>query len=311
MLRGGCLPGKNKHTYQIQFIVTMETPRRIAISGASGFIGSHLSRFLTEKGYEVVPLSRQHFQPAAFRQLTEIVAGCEGVINLAGAPIIKRWSKSYKKELISSRVQPTRALTEAISQVAEKPSVFVSASAVGYYPARGCFDEHNSRKGDSFLSEVCEQWEKEALRASGVVRTVITRFGIVLATDGGAFGKLALPARIGVSAWFSPGDQYLCWIALTDLMRAMEFVTDTADIEGVVNFVAPQLLTNKQFCQFVGAHYRARVPFKIPGSLLKLAMGEAAVSLMEGQCVRPARLTEQGFSFGIPDLQHFLCTLGT
>lgn len=280
------------------------------MSGASGFIGSHLSRFLTEKGYQVIPLSRQHFHPSASRQLAELVAGCDVVINLAGAPIIKRWSKSYKKELISSRVQPTRALVDAILQATEKPALFVSASAVGYYPDKGCFDEHNSRKGDSFLSDVCEQWEKEAWRASGAVRTVITRFGIVLAKDGGAFGKLALPARLGVSAWFAPGDQYLCWIALTDLMRAIAFVIGTADVEGVVNLVAPQLLTNKQFCQLVGEHYRAHIPFKIPGSLLKLAMGEVAVSLMEGQCVRPARLVENGFSFGMPDLQHFLLTLG-
>ncbi|MCD8031928.1 MAG: TIGR01777 family oxidoreductase [Bacteroides sp.] len=279
------------------------------MSGASGFIGSHLSRFLTEKGYEVVPLSRQHFQPSASRQLADIVAGCDVVINLAGAPIIKRWSQSYKKELIHSRVQPTRALADAILHAGEKPALFISASAVGYYPAEGCFDEYNSRPGDSFLSEVCEQWEKEALRASGTVRTVITRFGIVLAKDGGAFGKLALPARLGVSAWFSPGDQYLCWIALTDLMRAIAFVIGTAEVEGVVNLVTPQLLTNKQFCLLVGEHYKAHIPFKIPGSLLKLAMGEAAVSLMEGQCVRPVLLMEKGFSFRVPDLQHFLLTL--
>ncbi len=287
----------------------MEKAKKIVISGASGFIGGRLTQFLQAKGYDVVALTRNHFQPSASGKLLDRISGCEAVINLAGAPIMKRWSKSYKEELIRSRVEPTRTLVDALSRVAEKPSVFISASAVGYYPSQGCFDEHTARRGEGFLSEVCALWEKEALRAADTVRTVITRFGIVLDEKGGAFGPLSLPARTGVAVWFAPGSQPISWIALTDLLHAMDFLLHTPAVEGVVNLVAPQQLTNKEFCRLVAKHYNAHIPCKVPGSLLKLALGEAAVNLMEGQCVRPARLVKNGFVFRNPDLQHFLDSL--
>lgn len=150
---------------------------RIAISGASGYIGQHLSSFLEGKGYDVIPLGRDLFKEDCFDELCRCVESCEVVINLAGASINKRWTEAYKQELYDSRIYVTRQLVHAINTRRVKPELFISASAVGYYPAFGEYDEYHDYRGMDFLARLCGAWEEEASACSSDVRLVIIPFG--------------------------------------------------------------------------------------------------------------------------------------
>ena len=171
---------------------------KIAISGATGFIGTHLTAHLTGLGHRAVPLGRSAFRSQ--ESLAAALAGCGAVVNLAGAPIDRRWSDAYKKQLYDSRIGTTRKLVAAINEMNPAPKVFVSASAVGYYPDQGCYDEYTAVKGTSFLSDLCESWEREASRVVPGIRLAVARFGVVLAPDEGAFAKMAFPFRKGIAA---------------------------------------------------------------------------------------------------------------
>ena len=169
---------------------------RIAISGASGYIGQHLSSFLEGKGYDVIPLGRDLFKEDCFDELCRCVESCEVVINLAGASINKRWTEAYKQELYDSRIYVTRQLVHAINTRRVKPELFISASAVGYYPAFGEYDEYHDYRGMDFLARLCGAWEEEASACSSDVRLVITRLGVVLSEDGGALKEMLRLQRL-------------------------------------------------------------------------------------------------------------------
>ena len=164
---------------------------KIAMSGASGFIGSRLSQFLNHEGHEIVPLGRELFRPENEMPLCRILSTCRAVVNLAGAPIDKRWTRTYKQQLIDSRVEVTRCLTKAMKKASPSPAIFVSASAVGYYPDWGEWDEYNDVYGNDFLAHLCREWEGAARECPEGTRLVITRFGIVLSRDGGALPPAA------------------------------------------------------------------------------------------------------------------------
>lgn len=168
----------------------------VAITGSSGFIGSHLSSRLAVFGHQVTPLWRYLFTQDSVDCLAEALAGCHAVINLAGAPIDRRWTDAYKQELVESRIMTTRKLVEAVNRLHEPPEVMISTSAVGYYsPAGGCHGEQDDPAADSFLAELCVAWEKEAELVNDSVRLVRTRFGVVLSPDGGALPRMVRPAR--------------------------------------------------------------------------------------------------------------------
>lgn len=281
---------------------------KIAISGASGFVGTRLSEYLTSCGHEIVPLGREDFRPEAKRQLADKVADCRGVINLAGAPIDRRWSEPYKRVLTSSRVDVTRRLVEAVNQ-SPAAEVFLSTSAVGCYPSVGCYDEYSSVRGTGFLAQLCADWEAETLRIEPRIRVAITRFGVVLGADGGAFPRMARPARAGIATVPGRGHHPFSWIDVADLVRAEEFLLERHNLEGVFNFAAPQRLTLREFTEVVAAHYKARMTVTVPAFVFRLLYGEAADVLLRGQCAVPARLEEVGFRFRTPDLETFLKSL--
>ena len=278
---------------------------RVAISGASGFVGSHLTAHLKGRGFEIVPLGRESFTDANQSRLVDIIASCDAVVNLAGAPINRRWSNSYKAELIASRVETTRRLVDAINASSRK-LVFVSTSAVGCYPSVGCYDEQTEARGTGFLAELCAQWEAEAMRVGPLVRCVITRFGVVLSPDGGAFVPLVRPVRAGVAVVFGRGLQPFSWIDITDLVRAEEFVLTHTEISGVLNFTAPQQLTMVEFTKILTAHYHAPFTLHIPAFAVRWTMGVAADFLLKGQCALPRRLQDEAFEFESPTLEVFL-----
>lgn len=280
---------------------------RIALTGASGFIGKHLSGYFTGQGYEVVPLGRSYFQKGT-GELTGLLSDADIVINLMGAPINRRWTPAYKQMLYDSRIATTRMLVNAINRTS-RVRLFISASAVGYYSARGCHDEYNGVKGDGFLSDLCEAWETEARRVRSSIRTIVTRFGIVLASDGGAFLQLARPARMGIAAIVASGKQPFAWIGLMDLMGAMRFIMEHPELEGVFNFVAPEQISNGGFIRNLSCHYHSLSTIKVPAFVFRLLYGEGAGFLTQGQCVAPRRLLESGYHFQQPTAGSFLVNL--
>lgn len=276
---------------------------RIAISGASGFVGTHLSAYLQGRGHTIVPLVRRDFADDAQERLARLLNDCDAVVNLAGVPINHRWSAKYKQELIASRVDTTHRLVEAIDR-SECVKTLISTSAVGYYPNVGCYDEGSSERGSGFLSDLCAAWEAEAQRVK--VRCVITRFGVVLAEGGGAFVPLSHPARLGVAVVVGSGLQPFSWIDADDLVRAEEFLLLRSDLTGVFNLTAPEKLTHREFMELVAHHYKSWFTLPVPAFSLRMVFGEAADFMLCGQCVVPTRLLEAGFRFSTPSAREFL-----
>lgn len=276
---------------------------KIAISGASGFIGTHLTNHLRTGGHEVVALGRADFAEEVRDRLAYLVAECDAVVNLAGAPIDRRWSREYKEELISSRVETTRRLVDAVNR-SERTKTFISASAVGCYPSVGCYDEYSEEQGTGFLAELCDRWEAEARRVR--VRCAITRFGVVLGADGGAFPALAAPVRHGVAVVPGGGSQSFSWIGITDHMRALEFLLVHGDLDGVFNFTTPESISLREFVRALAKYYRTRLIVTAPAFALRMLRGEAASVVLDGKCAVPLRLLEAGFRFEAPTVEKFL-----
>lgn len=167
----------------------------IAVSGATGYIGTALSRYLTVKGNKVMPLWRSLFDDKNNDKLVNTISKSDAVINLSGAPTDRRWNEKTKEEIYSSRVKTTCILVDAIKNSVPQPKLLISASAVGYYGSKGIYDEYNGEKGSGFLSDLCEDWEELPKRMSASMRVAITRFGIVLSPDGGAMSKMLFPVK--------------------------------------------------------------------------------------------------------------------
>lgn len=278
----------------------------VAITGSGGFIGSHLVKRLKMFGHRVAPLQHYLFTQDGVDCLTQALVGCHAVINLAGAPINRRWTDAYKKELVESRVMTTRKLVEAVNRLHEPPGVMISASAVGYYgPSSGCHGEQDAPEADSFLAELCVAWEKEAGLVNGSVRLVLTRFGVVLSPDGGSLPEMMRPARFGVMAAAGNPDHLFSWVALEDLVDALVFIMGREGISGPVNITAPERTSNREFYRAAAEHFHTRLSIHIPDAVLRLLMGEASQVITGGRCALPETLMREGFQFQYPDILTF------
>lgn len=278
------------------------TSGTIAVSGATGFVGINLCRALQGAGWTVLPLSRRHLTAGAL-PLAEQLRGVRGVINLAGAPIIGRWTPAYKKTLMDSRILTTRRLVEAMATLAERPEIFISTSAVGYYASAGRHTEEHHCQAGGFLGRLTREWEQEAWAARDLcLRTIIFRLGVVLGANGGALNEMLPPFRLGLGGTIGSGQQPLSWIHLDDLLRA--YLTALADPswEGVYNLTAPEPTTNAGLTRALGAALKRPTRLAVPEFLLKLRFGEGATVLTEGQEVIPQRLQEAGFQFTHPTI---------
>jgi uncharacterized protein len=286
---------------------------RVLISGSSGLIGSALSRSFTERGYEVVRLVRRApsggdilWNPDRGELALDPKSQFDVVLHLAGENIgAGRWSAARKERILSSRVNGTRTLVSALTQLQTAPPILISASAVGFYGDRG--DEivrEENRPGDGFLAEVCKQWEAEALKTrQHGIRTVCLRIGVVLARDGGALAKMLLPFKLGLGGKFGDGSQYMSWVALDDLVAAVHHVVYDDSISGPVNVVAPHPVTNAEFTKTLGKVLRRPTILGAPAFALKLLLGEmAGPLLLEGQRVEPSKLLATRFEFKHPEL---------
>ncbi|MGP4091747.1 TIGR01777 family oxidoreductase [Streptomyces sp. KR55] len=289
---------------------------RIAVAGASGLIGSALVRSLTADGHEVVRLVRR-----AARTADEVcwdpeggyvdaagLAGCDAVVNLAGAGVgDRRWTEAYKARIWDSRVLGTRALAEAVAALPaqERPRVFVNGSAIGYYGQTGerPVDE-SAPAGAGFLPELCVQWEAAAAPAQEAgVRTVFTRTGLVVARGGGAWGRLFPLFRAGLGGRLGNGRQYWSFIALHDEVAAIRHLLDRDDLSGPFNLTAPQPLTNREITAAMGRVLHRPTLFAVPAPVLRVVLGEMAGDVLGSQRVLPMRLLESGFSFAFPGIE--------
>ncbi len=292
---------------------------KVLLSGSSGLVGSALVPFLTGGGHEVVRLVRS--EPG--RETSEVrwdpeageinKAGLEGVdaaVHLAGESIAAgRWTAARKARILESRVKGTQLLAESLAGLEAPPKALVSASAVGYYGDRG--EEaltEDSGSGSAFLSEVCRQWEaatEPAARAG--IRVVNLRFGVILASAGGALPRLLTPFRLGVGGRLGSGKQFMSWIALDDVVGAILHALTTETIQGPVNAVAPQSVTNREFTKTLGRILGRPTLFPMPACAARLAFGEMADELLlASQRVEPAKLLASGYRFRFPDLESAL-----
>ena len=287
---------------------------RIAITGASGLIGTALGRSLAADGHAVVPVVRDQSRSGAVRwdiARREIdVAGLEGldaVVHLAGEGIgDKRWTDEQKRKILESRREGTSLLSEALAGLSTPPPVLVSGSAIGFYGDRG--DEQlteTSPAGSGFLTEVVKAWEGATATAEAAgIRVVKARTGIVLDREGGALARMASIARLGALGRLGSGRQWMSWIALEDEVRAIRFLIDH-DIRGPVNLTAPAPVTNAVFTKALGRVLHRPTVLPIPGFGPKLLLGRelASALLLEGQRVRPEVLLNAGFEFRYDDLE--------
>ncbi|MGV9338154.1 TIGR01777 family oxidoreductase [Streptomyces sp. NPDC003688] len=287
---------------------------RIAVAGASGLIGSALVRSLRGDGHEVVRLVRHEPQGAdevrwdPERQTVDTagLSGCDVVVNLAGAGVgDKRWTPEYKRLIRDSRVLGTATLAEAAAALPEPPRVFVNGSAIGYYGDTGDrITDESAPPGEGFLPSVCEEWEEAAapVREAGV-RTVFVRTGLVVASGGGAWGRLFPLFKAGLGGRLGDGRQYWSYIALHDEVAAIRHLIDRADLSGPFNLTAPDPLTNQQITEAMGRVLHRPTPFPVPAAVLRAVLGEMAGDVLGSQRVVPRRLLESGFAFAFPGIE--------
>jgi len=282
---------------------------KVVVSGSSGLVGSALLPSLQSDGHEVSRLVRDpsaggpviQWDPSLGNIDREHLKGFDAVVHLAGENIASgRWTKARKQRIRDSRVKGTSLLCNALAHFDERPKVLVCASATGYYGNRGdeVLDEQSSA-GDSFLADVCKEWEAAAdpARDKGI-RVVHLRLGIVLSRDGGALQKMLLPFRLGGGGVVGDGSQYWSWITLDDVIGAIQYALANESLNGPVNCVSPHPATNREFTKTLGAVLNRPTILPLPGFAAKLALGEMARELLLASTrVVPKRLQDSGFQF--------------
>ncbi|MCK9203970.1 MAG: TIGR01777 family oxidoreductase [Bacteroidales bacterium] len=278
----------------------------VAVSGSSGFIGKALLNKMKDMDWTVRAIERAAFALPDQEFRSSLIEGADVVINLAGAPISKKWTPEYKAEIRESRVKTTSKIVKAILEAGKKPSVFISASAIGIYDSIQTHTESSCHYSSSFLSQVCQEWEAEALKAEPATRVVLIRTGLVLGEKGGALKKLSLPFRIGLGGKISAGEQAISFIHLFDLVNAYLFILENPSVSGVVNAVSPMPTTNKEFTDTFGKVLDQPAWLRVPAFALKRIYGERAQVFLEGQRVLPEKLEQAGFQFRYPTIRSAL-----
>jgi uncharacterized protein (TIGR01777 family) len=300
---------------------------KVLVTGASGFIGSSLCDALLVRGDTVVGLTRDpekalstnpsvrwhSWQPTLERPPADAFEGVEAVVNLEGEKINQRWTREAKERILESRRTGTRNLLGTIAGLDQKPAVLVNQSAIGFYGDRGdtMLDESAGAGGESFDSEVVQEWEKTAIEAEALgLRLVIVRTGHVLDPKGGFLGELLPPFKLGVGGPLAGGEQYVSWIHIDDELGILLWALDNERVSGVVNSTAPNPVTNREFSKSLGRALGRPAVLPIPGFVLDLKFGsEFGVVLKGGQRVIPRRAQDLGYVFKFPDVDEALADL--
>ncbi len=292
---------------------------KILISGSHGLVGKALIKSLTADGHEVHRLVRHpasagssdiEWQPNHGTIDAQQVEGFDAVVHLAGESIASgRWTDDKKRRIRESRISGTQLLSKVLTQLVNPPSVFISASAIGYYGNRG--EElltEQSKPGDDFLAQVCIEWEQSSHPpAAKHIRTIQARFGIILDTEGGALEKMLTPFRMGVGGKIGDGKQWMSWIALDDVIGGLRFLLENNSVSGPVNFVAPNPVVNAEFTKALGHALGRPTFFPVPAFVARTAFGEMADGLLlTSQRVQPAKLLAAGYQFQYKDIDSAL-----
>jgi hypothetical protein len=300
---------------------------KVAITGATGFVGSLLVQRLHAQGHKIVVLTRKTafakkvfpseafpnveivaYTPNASGSWQSVIASCDGVVNLAGEPIGEgRWTPERKQEILNSRKLGTQKIVEAIANANPKPTVLINASAIGYYGTSetATFDE-TSLSGNDFLAQVCQAWEAEARKVKDAgVRLVILRFGIVLG-NGGALGKMIPPFKLFAGGPIGSGRQWFSWIHVEDLVSLILEALTKPEIEGVYNATAPNPVRMADLSQTLGQAMNRPSWLPVPNFAIEALLGDGAMVVLEGQQVLPKRTVETGFEYKHPNLQSAL-----
>lgn len=278
---------------------------KIAIAGSTGLIGSSLSSYLQKLGHEIVPILHQGNQLI----LTKEHEYVDAVINLSGVKIMQRWTSSFKKEAFDSRVGTSYAINHFYDQVAKKPKVFISASAIGYYGDQGGTTLiESSNKGVGFLSDLVEAWEKASFD-SPISRVVCFRLGVVLSNKGGMLPKLIKMIKRRLGALMGDPESYLSWIHIDDVIKAFVAAINQSCYHGIYNLVAEESITQKFFLDSLAKILKRKIFLKLPRFVVTLIFGEAAEVILNDMKVFPKKLKQNGFAFDYPDLNSALCSL--
>jgi uncharacterized protein (TIGR01777 family) len=293
----------------------MSVPQRIAITGASGLIGTALVGYLKSEGHTVQRFVRRpvvapdeiQWDPKTGYVDIEALRGVDAIIHLAGVGVgDKRWSKKYKSEILNSRLLGTTAIAHAVNEV--KPQVFISASAIGWYGESGNRSVVESdRVGDDFLAAVCREWEGAADLVTDV-RTVKIRTGLVLDPTGGALGKMLPLFRLGLGGKLGNGKQWWSWITLHDVIRAITFLLENK-VSGPVNLTSPNPVTNQEFTSALARAMHRPALFPAPAIGLKIALGGFSSEILGSKKVMPQALTDAGFTWDYPHITNALTAL--
>ena len=317
---------------------------KILVTGSSGLVGTALTRALASAGHTVCRLVRPQsaggegakegfavaWNPAS-EELGGAGVGADAVVNLAGASIADgRWTAERKALLRSSRIDTTRALVNALARMNARPSVLISASAIGIYGNRGAETlTEESKPGADFLASLAKEWEAEALKAEALgIRVALARFGIILAREGGALPKMMLPFRFGAGGRLGSGKQWMSWVTLEDVVGILRFAIENASVRGAgnvasvtsainaapvrgaINIVSPQPLQNAEFTRVLAKEMHRPALFPAPAFALRLALGEMADALLlSSQRVAPQALEKLGYRFLHPDLNSALSAI--
>ncbi len=290
---------------------------KVAVTGSSGLIGTSLVSFLSKKDVAVCKIVRENpkdddisWKPEGGDWDSAFSGGIDGIVHLAGENIaLGKWTKSKKEKIRKSRIEGTKRLCEHILKLPTPPSVFVCASAIGYYGDRGMeFLNESSSRGSGFLPDVCLGWEEAANKVSDAgIRVVNVRFGIVLSKNGGALAKMLTPFKIGMGGKVGSGTQYMSWVAMDDVTGAIYHALTTDLLKGPVNVTAPNPVTNKEFTNTLGKVLNRLTVMPMPAFAARLAFGEMANDLLLASTrVAPKRLSDSGYEFQYTELESAL-----
>ena len=289
---------------------------KIVITGGSGFVGTHLADYLLRAGHRVIALGRSTGQHRIHHQGYNYVAAdttrpgdwqnefedADAIVNLAGTTIFKRWTADYKKQIYESRILTTRNVVGCLPR--GKNIILCSASGAGYYGSRG--DDllpEDQKAGDDFLAGLSVDWEKEALQATDEhLRVVVMRFGVILGKDGGALAKMIPAFKFFAGGSMGSGEQWFPWMHLTDLMAAVQFILENDQVNGPVNFCAPNQIQYRDLAKTLAAALKRPAVMPAPAFLIRLLMGEVGDVFLASQRTVPQKLLSHGFSFQYPHI---------